>query len=152
LLARPSHQKKGGSSSMHIYRFFQPHHNPRLLSTPLRQLELSELEQAASELRKAIERAQQRTTKRAVPPLMPEHFTDLLKAIRFVESSLQTLCDAHPGDQPHTMLEMIQERQELAGWETWTSLLEEQLVSSHESPLAELNRNEPSHRQLTKAK
>jgi hypothetical protein len=115
---------------MHIYRFFQPHHNPRLLVTPIRQLELSELEQAASELRKALERAQQRTAKKPVPPLMSEHFTDLLKAIRFVESSLQTLCDAHPGDQPTTMLEMIHERRELAGWETWTSLLEEQLVSA----------------------
>ena len=119
---------------MHIYRFFQPHHNPRLLSTPIRQLELSELEQAASELRKALERAQQRTTKKSVPPLMAEHFTDLLKAMRFVESSLQTLCDAHPGDQPASMLEMIQERQELAGWQTWTSLLEEQLVSCDGMP------------------
>ncbi|NDC36753.1 MAG: hypothetical protein EBZ48_01735 [Proteobacteria bacterium] len=115
---------------MHIYRYFQPHHNPRLVSTPIRQLELSELEQAASELRKALERAQQRTAKKAVAPLMSEHFTDLLKAMRFVESSLQTLCDAHPGDQPAIMLEMIHERNELVGWETWTSLLEEQLISS----------------------
>ena len=115
---------------MHIYRFFQPHHNPRLLTTAVRQLELSELEQAASELRKAVERAQQRAKRRPVPPIMPEHFTDLLKAMRFVEQSLETLCDAHPGDSPNILLEMIQERHELAGWETWTSLLEEQLVSA----------------------
>ena len=115
---------------MHIYRFFQPHHNPRLLTTAVRQLELSELEQAASELRKAIERAQQRAKRRPVPPIMSEHFTDLLKAMRFVEQSLETLCDAHPGDSPTILLEMIQERHELAGWETWTSLLEEQLVST----------------------
>lgn len=114
---------------MHIYRFFQPHHNPRLLKTPIRQLELSELEQAAAELRKALERALQRCKGKAVPPIMPEHFTDLLKAIRFVENSLQTLCDAHPGDQPGILLEMIRERSELAGWETWTSLLEEQLIA-----------------------
>ena len=115
---------------MHIYRFFQPHHNPRLLTTAVRQLELSELEQAASELRKAIERAQQRAKRRPVPPIMSEHFTDVLKAMRFVEQSLETLCDAHPGDAPNILLELIQERHELASWETWTSLLEEQLVSS----------------------
>lgn len=115
---------------MHIYRFFQPHHNPRLLNTPLRQLELSELEQAASELRKALERAKQRCERRAIAPIMPAHFTDLLKAMQFVESSLQTLCDAHPGDQPTILLEMIHERSDLAGWETWTALLNEQLSTS----------------------
>ena len=115
---------------MHIYRFFQPHHNPRLLKTPLRQLEISELEQAASELRKALERAQQRAGRKSLPPIMSEHFVDLLKALRFVEHSLQTLCDAHPGDAPNVLLEMIQERRELMGWEAWTSLLEEQLVTA----------------------
>ena len=117
-------------NAMHIYRFFQPHHNPRLLNRPLRQLELGELEQAAAELRKAIERAQQRTERKPVAPIMTEHFTDVLKAMRFVEQSLQTICDAHPGDSPTILLDMINERAELAGWQTWTSLLEEQLVSN----------------------
>lgn len=112
---------------MDIYRFFHPHHNPRLHSTPLRQQELSELEQAASELRKALERAQQRTTRKPVAPIMPQHFNDILKAMRFVEQSLQTLCDAHPGDSAGVLKDLINERSEFSGWETWTSLLREQL-------------------------
>ena len=113
---------------MDIYRFFHPHHNPRLHSTPLRQQELSELEQAASELRKALERAQQRTNRRPSPPIMSEHFVDLIKAMRFVEYSLQTLCDAHQGDGRRALADLIQERSSFSGWETWTALLREQLA------------------------
>ncbi len=112
---------------MDIYRFFHPHHNPRLHSTPLRQQEISELEQAASELRKAIERARQRTTRNPAGVIMPAHFTDIIKAINFVEVSLQTLCDAHEGDDTKVLSELIQERSEFSGWEAWTSLLREQL-------------------------
>jgi hypothetical protein len=42
---------------MDIYRYFHPHHNPRLRTTPIRLQELNELEEAARELRRAIERA-----------------------------------------------------------------------------------------------
>jgi len=111
-----------------IYRFFHPHHNPRLHRTALRQQELSELEQAAAELRKALERAQSRCTRNPKAPIMPQHFADLLKAMRFVEASLQTLCDSHQGDSLTTLAEMIQERSGFSGWESWTSLLNEQLV------------------------
>jgi hypothetical protein len=112
---------------MDIYRFFHPHHNPRLHRTSLRQLELCELEQAAAELRKALERARERARRRPVAPIMSEHFNDLIKAIRFAEVSLQTLCDAHPGDSPETLQEMVQERSELSGWASWANLLEEQV-------------------------
>lgn len=114
---------------MDIYRFFHPHHNPRLHSTPLRQQELGELEQSASELLKALERAQKRTARKAPGAILPQHFNDLLKAMRFVLNSLETLCDAHPGDSPETLYDLIQERSELTGWETWTSLLHEQLTA-----------------------
>ena len=113
---------------MDIYRFFHPHHNPRLHSTPLRQQELSELEQAASELRKALERAKSRTTKKTVGAILPDHFNDIIKAMRFVEYSLQTLCDAHPGDHLQVLNDLVNERSSLAGWEAWTNLLHEQLV------------------------
>lgn len=116
---------------MDIYRFFHPHHNPRLHSTPLRQQELGELEQAASELLKAIERAQKRTARKAPGAILPQHFNDILKAMRFVVSSLETLCDAHPGDSPETLYDLIQERSELTGWESWTALLHEQ-ISAHQ--------------------
>lgn len=112
---------------MDIYRFFHPHHNPRLHSTPLRQQEISELEQAAGELLKAIERAQQRTKRRAIPPIFPEHFTDILKALRFVVTSLQTLNDAHPGDSEEAVNEMIHEREGMSGWEQWINLVSEQV-------------------------
>lgn len=118
---------------MDIYRFFHPHHNPRLHSTPLRQQELGELEQAASELLKALERAKQRTVRKAPPPILPQHFADIIKAMHFVVSSLETLSDAHPGDTPEELLELIDERSELKGWESWTTLLEEQLTSSQYS-------------------
>ncbi len=114
---------------MDIYRFFHPHHNPRLHSTPLRQQELGELEQAASELLKALERAQKRTVRKAPGAILPQHFNDIQKAMRFVLSSLETLCDAHPGDSPETLYDLIQERSELTGWETWTSLLHEQITA-----------------------
>lgn len=114
---------------MDIYRFFHPHHNPRLHSTPLRQHELSELEQAASELSKAIERAAQRTARKPVAPIMPQHFTDIMRAMGFIVSSLQTLCDAHPGDPPQVLQELISERAELRGWEAWCALVNEQLSS-----------------------
>ncbi len=42
---------------MDLYRYFHPHHNPRLLLVPLRLQELGELEQAAAELKKAVRRA-----------------------------------------------------------------------------------------------
>lgn len=113
---------------MDIYRFFHPHHNPRLHSTPLRQQELSELEQAASELRKALDRAQSRTMRKPVGAILPGHFTDIIKAMRFVEYSLQTLCDAHPGDQQSVIVDLVNERSGFSGWETWTALLKEQVA------------------------
>jgi hypothetical protein len=62
---------------------------------------------------------------------MAEHFADLIKAIRFVRQSLQTLYDAHPGDEQTVLLDLINERSELAGWEHWASLLREQLASDN---------------------
>ena len=119
---------------MDIYRFFHPHHNPRLHNTRVRQQELSELEQAASELRKALERAQMRLKRRTVSRILPEHFIDIMKAIRFVEMSLQTLCDAHPGDTEEEMQELIEERSHFTGWESWTALVKERCGSA-QNPL-----------------
>ena len=112
---------------MDIYKFFHPHHNPRLHSTPIRQQELSELENCASELRKALERAKQRTIRKASGPILPEHFTDIVKALGFVEKSLQTLSDAHPGDTARDQQALVEERSSCPGWETWTNLVNEQL-------------------------
>lgn len=116
---------------MDIYRFFHPHHNPRLINTSVRQQELSELEQAAAELRKALERMQQRITRRPVTPIMSEHFTDLIKAMNFVEKSMQTLSDAHKGDSIEDFRDLINERSECSGWENWSNILREQLESTN---------------------
>ena len=123
---------------MDIYRFFHPHHNPRLHSTRLRQQELSELEQAASELRKALERAKLRTARNPAGAIVPAHFRDIIKAMNFVEASLQTLCDAHDGDDYQTLCELIRERSQLSGWEAWTSLLQEQLATQREDEAVRL--------------
>ena len=105
---------------MDIYRFFHPHHNPRLVNTALRYTELSELLQAAVELRKALERAQQRTSRQAVPPILSEHFIDIIKAERFIEESLKTLCEVHPGDSEDELQKLASERSSSSGWEAWT--------------------------------
>ncbi|MCB0319437.1 MAG: hypothetical protein KDD60_00845 [Bdellovibrionales bacterium] len=114
---------------MDIYRYFHPHHNPRLFSTALRQQELSELEQAAAELRKALERARLRTERSPAGRILPSHFVDLIKAVRFIEDSLQTLCDAHEGDSTDVLTELVDERSGLRGWEAWTRIVMEQLAS-----------------------
>lgn len=117
---------------MDIYRFFHPHHNPRLHSTPLRLQELLELEQASAELRKALERALRRTKRKRTGPVLPSHFNDIIKAMRFVEASLQTLGDAHDGDSEAEMNQLIQERSNFSGWEAWVSLLRQQLMQQEE--------------------
>lgn len=86
----------------------------------MRYTELSELLQAAVELRKALERAQQRTSRQPKPPILPEHFTDIIKAQRFIEASLQTLCEVHPGDSVEELEVIVTERASSSGWEAWT--------------------------------
>jgi len=97
----------------------------------LRQQELSELEQASAELLKALERARQRTIRKPVGPILPQHFDDIIRAMRFVGNSLETLCDAHPGDSPQVLMDLIQERSGLSGWENWVALVQEQLDIEH---------------------
>ncbi len=118
--------------SMDIYRFFHPHHNPHLHSTPLRLQELLELEQAAAELRKALGRAQRRTRRKAAGRILPGHFDDVIRAMSFVESSLQTLADAHDGDSLEDLQTLAKERERFRGWETWVSLLRQQLGAGDE--------------------
>jgi len=95
----------------------------------MRQQELSELEQASSELRKALERARLRTERGPASRILPSHYDDLLKAVRFIETSLQTLCDAHDGDSRETLKDLVAERKGLRGWETWARIVTEQLTA-----------------------
>jgi hypothetical protein len=112
---------------MDIYRLFHPYHNPKLRVTPVRQLELCELEHCAAEFLKAMIRFQDRLQRKPVTPIMSEHLTDVIKALGFVERSLQTLCDAHPGDSDEALQQLIEERSEYSGWENWVCTLRQQL-------------------------
>ena len=129
---------------MDLYRYFHPHHNPRLQKTPVRLQELAELEQAAVELTKAVKRAEIRTAHAPVDPLRERHFSEVLRALHYVVESLSELTGAHPGDDLKTMLELVRERKDAPGWENWTELLRQRLKLMKECELADLygNRNE----------
>ena len=123
-----------GDGTMEIYRFFHPHHNPRLHSVALRQQELFELEQVAAELRKALERARERSRRRPASPILAEHFDGIMKAVRFVEDSLKTLSDAHPGDSVDALRALVQEREDFSGWDTWCRVLQQQMAACPDDP------------------
>ena len=112
---------------MDLYRYFHPHHNPRLRNVPLRLQELGELEQAAVELHKALKRAEVRTGEAATGPIKKEHFNQIRVAMDYVVESLGTLSGAHPGDESDTMEQMLDERKDAPGWENWARLLKQRL-------------------------
>jgi hypothetical protein len=114
---------------MDIYRFFHPHHNPRLVNTALRYTELSELLQAAVELRKALERAQQRTTRQAIPPILSEYFTDIIKVERYMEKSLQIFCEMLPGDSEGELQRVASERSFSSCWVAWTESVQAGIIT-----------------------
>ncbi len=112
---------------MDLYRYFHPHHNPRLKNTPLRLLEIGELGQAAAELKRALERAEIRAVNCPTRNISGEHLADVLVAIDFVVESLDTLAKAHPGDESEDMTSLLKERQKAPGWENWVHLLRQRL-------------------------
>ena len=119
---------------MDLYRYFHPHHNPRLAHKPLRLIEIAELQQAASELKKAIERSQTRTVNAPIGPIREHHFENLVTAIEYIIDSLSVLSDAHPGDSLNTLKNMLEERQSAPGWENWTRLLRHRLSIEDNAP------------------
>ncbi|MCB0322254.1 MAG: hypothetical protein KDD69_01740 [Bdellovibrionales bacterium] len=131
---------------MDLYRYFHPHHNPRLRTVALRHQELGELEQAARELKNAIKRAEIRSAnagdqqaQSGIP--QAEQFSDVLAALEFVVTTLGSLTSAHPGDSRDTMQALLKERYDAPGWENWTRLLQQrlELVRQHDEP-TELDR------------
>ena len=115
-------------SDVEIFKFFYPHFNPLLRSIPPRQQELSELEQVASLLRKALEKMQQRALLKSNTPLPSDLFSSAVKAARFVENAVSGLVTTHPGDTDGALYDLVQERSTLPGWKSWSSLLREQLI------------------------
>lgn len=112
---------------MDLYRYFHPHHNPRLRNKPVRLQELRELEQSAIELHKALKRAEIRSAEAPIGGIQAEHFGEILRAMDYIVESLGTLCEAHPGDETEVMREMLHERSDAPGWENWARLLRQRL-------------------------
>jgi hypothetical protein len=116
-----------------LFKFFHPHHNPRLRTVPLRLQELAELEQAAGELRRAVRRAKLRCECAPLGGILPEHFSEILNGLDYVVESLSTLTAAHPGDDVATIFQMVEERRKIPGWETWTEIVTEKLLAAGEN-------------------
>lgn len=112
---------------MDLYRYFHPHHNPRLISEPVRALELSELEQAATELRMAIARAQVRSKNASLGLKSEENYEEILVALDFAIASIHQISEEHPGDEPEVLEQMIDERSDAPGWGNWTRLLRQRI-------------------------
>lgn len=120
---------------MDLYRYFHPHHNPRLRNVSLRQLELGELEQAAVELKNALVRASVRTEHSPIGGIRAEHFSEILVALDFIIESLATLSTAHPGDDDVTLRQLLEERRNAPGWENWATLLRQRLEMVENAPV-----------------
>jgi len=112
---------------MDLYRYFHPHYNPRLRGVGVRLQELGELEQAAVELCKALERAEIRSEINPVDKVNKERFSEIVHALDFVVNSLRDLTKAHPGDSLEEMHAMLKERSKYPGWENWSRLLKQRL-------------------------
>lgn len=120
---------------MDLYRYFHPHHNPRLRKTPLRLIELGELQQATVELKNALQSAFLRATNSPTTAVTPENVGQLLVALDYVIESLGTMGQHHPEDSIESLHEMLRERKNAPGWENWSTLLQERLLLLEEQNL-----------------
>lgn len=123
---------------MDLYRYFHPHHNPRLRNTPLRLQELAELQQAVSELRKAIKRAEIRSEDSVDAVINSSYFSQILEATDYILDALTKLTDKHPGDELPQLKKMIEERKDAPGWENWTRLLSQRITALEKSRTPEV--------------
>lgn len=125
-------------SHMDLFRYFHPHHNPRLRNVPLRLQELGEMEQASKELRKALKRAEIRTESNPISQIRSEHFSELVEAIDYVVETLEKLSSVHPGDNQKTLEDLLKERESSPGWENWSRLLSQRLneINQYEEKIA----------------
>jgi len=107
---------------MDLFRYFHPHHNPRLRKVPPRLQELGELELAARELQRAIQRANIRNGESS-----NIEFDEALLSMESVIRTLNNLVHAHPGDSAETIGQLIEERKSIPGWENWARIVRERL-------------------------
>ena len=121
---------------MDLFRYFHPHHHPRLRRVPLRLQELGELELAAIELGRALRRAQIRSENRFAPStiptseITPEKLAEIVSSLDFATNRLAALIHLHPGDSVDDMEHLIKERKLISGWENWSRIVKERLNDS----------------------
>src|SRR5690606_591277 len=100
---------------MDLYRFFHPHHNPRLRRKQLRQQEISELELAARELLLALKRASLRLSSTE-----NKGYLDLLdpaiNATELAGDFLGSLSESYPEDKKEDFTDLLKERKNAPGW------------------------------------
>jgi len=101
-----------------------------LRKVPPRLQELGELELAARELRRAINRAQLRNESAGAERLDSTQFELILEGTDFIVELLSELLKAHPGDSVEVLEQLIEERKSIPGWENWSRIVRERLNDS----------------------
>ncbi len=112
---------------MDLYRFFHPHHNPRLRNRAIRLQELSELELAAKELYRALERASIRITASESEAIPASLISASSEAIELAAELLHQMVELQPEDSEEDMKALLEERKSAPGWEAWCILLRERI-------------------------
>lgn len=123
---------------MDLYRFFHPHHNPRLKAKRLRLQEISELELATKELLRALRRASLRINLSDSEESTENLFT-CINALEIANISLNEMLDIYPEDTDLDLKDLLKERLSAPGWETWTRLVSERLQNIQEENLTPLH-------------
>ena len=132
---------------MDLFRYFKPHHNPKLHDIPPRSQEFFELLQAAKEFSLAVQRAQVRIEssskirQNGIMKIVDHDTNEKIKnqlgncvlSLNFIESALSHIIEKIPPDSLGDLEDLIKEREGLVGWENWVMLLKESLSSMNDS-------------------
>lgn len=123
---------------MDLFRFFHPHHNPRLKNKRLRLQELSELELAIKEIQRALVRANVRQTS-SNATVASEYIKSSKEAIELALSLISQCIEEYPEDSDQDLYDLLSERKSAPGWEAWTRLLSEKLKSITDGSLTPIH-------------
>jgi hypothetical protein len=104
----------------------------------MRQQEFAELFQAALELTRASKRALLRTeqlelankTTKTENPTPSSKLREAIEAMQFTVDVLHEVAKDYPEDNISTMKQLLQERKNAPGWETWGQLLKQRVKIS----------------------
>lgn len=129
---------------MDIYRFFHPHHNPRLRNVKLRLQELTEISLAVKEIERVLQRTKRRLSHNPESVTLAE---DTINAINLAYELLETNIRLYPEDSPEDLEIMLGERRDAPGWEAWCKLVESRLnyIKSERDSILILDENSSNH-------